>query len=152
MSATKDPGMPAMCRNLSVRKPLLCIIKIISDWNELMPLPKHNTYKLLESIWLFYLFVQSHPKSRQVSQNKVQKYNFYSRKSELDVSCLLPCSGPQVHYHSLSLLEWLMSLVQLNHALTTQIGQYRKRSQCPGAALLLNCTGDYPVVVWGILN
>lgn len=30
--------------------------------------------------------------------------------------------------------------------------QDRRKSQCPGAALLLNSTGDYPVVVWGFLN
>lgn len=28
----------------------------------------------------------------------------------------------------------------------------QEKSQCPGAALLLNCKGDYPVVVWGFLN
>lgn len=31
-------------------------------------------------------------------------------------------------------------------------GQHRKEPQCPGVALMLNCTGDYPVVVWGFLN
>lgn len=121
-------GCQMCAENLSVRKPLLCIIKIISDWNELTSLPEHNTYKLLELIWLFYLFVWSHPKSRQVSQKQSSKIHFSSRKSELDVSCLLPCSWPHVQYHSLSLLEQLMSLVQLNHTLTTPTGQYRKVS------------------------